>query len=88
MTNPKELWKKLKALYEPKGFSSDFLLYKDLFDTTLLKCRSSIEKYLNKIIRLNNDLKAHSITIPDKVIAAWALNHLTPEYEQTVAIIS
>jgi hypothetical protein len=31
---------------------------------------------------------AHSIIIPNKVIAAWALNHLTPEYEQTVAIIS
>jgi gag-polypeptide of LTR copia-type len=88
VTNPRELWKKLKTLYEPKGFSSDFLLCKDLFDTTLAKCGGSIEKYLNKIIKLNDDLIAHSIIIPNKVIAAWALNHLTPEYEQTVTIIS
>jgi hypothetical protein len=33
-------------------------------------------------------LAVYSIIIPNKVIAAWALNHLTPEYEQTVAIIS
>jgi gag-polypeptide of LTR copia-type len=86
--NPRELWKKLKTLYEPKGFSSNFLLCKDLFDTTLAKCGGSIEKYLNKIIKLNDDLAAHSIIIPNKVITAWALNHLTLEYEQTVAIIS
>ena len=85
---PKDLWDKLKALYEPKGFSSDFLICKDLFDTTLTKCGGSIEKYLNKLVRLTDDLEARKITIPKKVIVAWALNHLTPEYEQTVAVIS
>jgi hypothetical protein len=33
-------------------------------------------------------LTAYSIIIPNKIIAAWALNHLTPKYEQTVVIIN
>src|SRR5882757_10091679 len=31
------IWNRLRTLYEPKGFSSEFLLSKELFLTTLAK---------------------------------------------------
>ena len=49
---------------------------------------NSIEEYLNQIKRLTDDLSARNLTIPNKVIAAWILNNLSSEYENTVAIIS
>ena len=83
-----EIWDRLKALYEPKGFSSEFLLCRELFDTTLAKTGNSIEAYLTRIKRLTDELAARGLTIPNKVIAAYALNNLTSDYENTVAIIS
>jgi len=88
ITDPCRLWQKLQALYEPKGFSSDFLICKELFETTLSKMDNSIENYLNQIKRLTDDLSARNLTILNKVIAAWTLNNLTSEYENTVAMIS
>ena len=32
---PLEAWNSLKNLYSPQGFSSEFILFKDLFNTTL-----------------------------------------------------
>ena len=86
--DPCILWNTLKTLYEPKGFSSEFLLCKQLFETTLAKTGNSIENYINRIKRLTDDLSARNIEIPTKVIAAWTLNNLTPEFESTVAMIS
>jgi hypothetical protein len=37
---------------------------------TLVKCDKSIKKYLMRIVRLTDDLKARNLTIPDKVIVA------------------
>jgi gag-polypeptide of LTR copia-type len=48
-----EAWKLLKNLYSPKGFSSEFLICKELFETTLSKY-SSIEEYLNKVKQLTD----------------------------------
>ena len=39
-------------------------------------------------MKLTDDFKTRSITIPDKIILAWTLNHLTSDYEHTMAIIS
>ena len=44
-----ELYNRLKTLYEPKGFSSEFLISKELFSTTLREEGNSIKKYLTKI---------------------------------------
>ena len=57
----------LKNLYSPKGFSSEFLIYKELFETTLSKY-SSMEEYLNKIKQLTDQLKAKGIELPNQVI--------------------
>ena len=83
-----DIWDKLKELYEPKGFSSEFLICKELFNTTLARCGNSIESYLTRIKRLSDELAARKLTIPSKVLAAYALNNLTSEYENTVAIIT
>jgi hypothetical protein len=64
------MWAKLKALYKSKGFSLDFLLCKELFNTTLDKCEKSVKQYLMRIIRLINDLKTRNITLLDKIIMA------------------
>src|SRR5690349_18563495 len=82
------LWDTLKALYEPQGFSQEFLIYKKLFSTTLANSKNSIEVYLARIRRLTDDLKVKKLAIPEKVIAAYTLNNLTPDYEHIVAIIS
>jgi hypothetical protein len=47
ITDPYLLWSKLKALYELKGFSSEFLIYKELFETTLSRLGNFIKNYLN-----------------------------------------
>ena len=83
-----DLWIQLRALYEPKGFNSEFLICRELFNTTLAKSSNSIEAYLTKIRRYTDQLAAKGLLIPPKVIAAYTLSNLTPEYESTVAIIS
>jgi len=52
----------LKNLYSPKGFSLEFLIYKELFKTTLSKY-SSMEEYLNKVKQLTDQLKAKGIEL-------------------------
>jgi len=82
------IWDRLRQLYEPKGFSSEFLICKELFATTLSRCNNFIEAYLTRIKRLSNELASRKMAIPTKVIVAYALNNLTPDYEHTVAIIT
>ena len=82
-----EAWKLLKNLYSPKGFSSEFLICKELFETTLSKY-SSMEEYLNKVKQLTNQLKAKGIELPSQVIVAWVLNNLTSPYKGFVTIVT
>ena len=89
ITSPIVLWNELKALYEPKGFSSEFLICRELFSTSLNHIpNKNMEAYLNKITRLVNDLKARDIAIPNQVIGALILSNLTKEYDYIVAIIT
>ena len=80
-------WKLLKNLYSPKGFSSEFLICKELFETTLSK-HSSMEEYLNKVKQLTDQLKAKGIELPSQVIVAWVLNNLTSPYEGFVTMVT
>ena len=88
ITDALTLWNRLLGLYQSRGFSSEFLICKELFNTTLARCNNSIESYLTKIKRLTDELAARNLAIPNKVIAAYTLNNLTADYEYTVAIIS
>ena len=49
----KEAWDSLNNLYSSKGFTSEFLIYREFFNTTLDKY-SSIEDYLNKVKQLSD----------------------------------
>jgi gag-polypeptide of LTR copia-type len=77
----------LKNLYSPKGFSLEFLICKELFETTLSKY-SSMEEYLNKVKQLTDQLKAKGIELPNQVIVAWVLNNLTSPYKGFVTIVT
>lgn len=85
---PYEIWLALKNLYSPKGFSSEFLLCRELFSTSLENCDNSMSTYLNQIKRLNDQLRTKNITIPDKIIFAWVLNNLSSEYETLITTIT
>ena len=65
ISKPYEVWKALKNLYSPKGFSSEFLLCGELFDTTLEKSNNKMELYLNQIKRLYDQLTAKNVLIPE-----------------------
>ena len=88
ITDPFELWATLKSLYEAKGFSSEFLICKELINTTLSSHKGNIELYLQNIRRLINSLESKNLKLPEKFIAALVLNNLSQDYEYTVAIIT
>ena len=46
-------WQTLEDLYSPKGFTSEFLICKEFFSTTL-ESFNSMEEYINKIKQLSN----------------------------------
>ena len=87
ITSAKEAWESLKNLYSPKGFTSEFLICREFFNTTLDKC-SSMEEYLNKVKQLSDQLKAKELELPKQVIIAWVLNSLTENYEGFVSNIT
>lgn len=80
-------WKALRSLYNPQGFSSEFLLLKEFF-AAKLQNYNSMEEYLNKIRQLNDDLSAKNIVLPKQVIVAWVLNNLTDDFEMIVSTIT
>lgn len=86
--NAEKLYSRLETLYEPKGFSSEFLIAKELFSTTLARSENSIERYLTRIRSLTDDLAAKDKAIPTEIIAAYTLNNLTSEYDYIVAAIN
>lgn len=82
-----ELLTALKGLYEPRGFSSEFQICRNLFTTTLQNS-GNIENYLSKIHNYTTELKNRDLKIPDQVIVAYTLENLTPQWGNTVAIIT
>ena len=88
VNSPYILWNKLKELYEAKGFSSEFLISKQLINTTLSSCKGNVENYLQTIKRLTNSLESRKLSLPAKFIAALVLNNLSKEYDYLVTIIT
>jgi hypothetical protein len=84
--DPYELIKALRNLYELKGFSSEFISYKNLINTKLSNHKGNIEVYLQEFRRIINDLESRDIKLPKKFIAALVLNNLTKEYDYIVTI--
>ncbi|POS82659.1 hypothetical protein EPUL_005826, partial [Erysiphe pulchra] len=66
LTRAHQTWVALKNLYSPKGFSSEFLILKELFSCKLSKF-DCMEDFLNTIKRLNDDLTSKEIKLPKQV---------------------
>jgi hypothetical protein len=78
----------LKNLYDAKGFSSEFLISKELINTTINTYKSNLELYINYFKRLSNSLKAKEISLRNKFLVALLLNNLNKDYEYIVTIIT
>jgi hypothetical protein len=87
ITSAKEAWEALKNLYSPKGFTSEFLICREFFNTTLDKY-TSMEEYLNKVKQLSDQLKSKQLELPKQVVIAWVLNSLTDNYEGFVSNVT
>ena len=66
----------LKNLYKVKGFSSEFLISKELINTTINSYKDNLELYINNLKRLANSLEAIEISLPNKFLIALLLNNL------------
>ena len=71
-------------MYAPRGFSSEFILFKEFFGATLSSL-GTVENFLATIKRVLTSLKAKDLELPDKLVIAWTLHNLGPEYEAFVA---
>lgn len=78
----------LKNLYMSRGFSSDYILSKELINNTLSNNKNNLEFYVNNFRRILNQLKSKDIVLPDKFIVALLLNNLSKDYDNIVAIIT
>ena len=87
-TDAEALYSRLEALYAPKGFSTEFIIAKELFETNLSRCGNSIEAYLAKIRYYTDELAIRNKPIPKAIIAAFALNNLSNEYSPIIAAIT
>ena len=81
---PLEAWNYLERLYTPGGFLSEFILFKEFFGATLSSL-GTVENYLATIQRILTSLKAKKLELPNKLIIAWTLHNLGPEYDAFVA---
>ena len=88
INNPKDLQDNLKSLYKSKGFSSEFILSKDLINNTINSNKGNLETYINSFTRINNSLVAKSINLPNKFLVALLLNNLSNNYNYIVANIT
>lgn len=82
-----KLWAFSKDMYNPVGFSRNYILMTEFFDCKLANY-SCMEVFLNKIRELSDELKQRNIVIPNEIIFGWVLNNLTPQYSITVSNIT
>src|ERR1700742_2039101 len=82
------LYRRLESLYSPKGFSTEFILAKELFETTLAGCGNNVENYFAKIRRYTDEIELRKKAIRKAIIAAFALNNLTDDYSAIIAAIT
>ena len=85
-SSAKRAWEKLEEIYNPKGFTTEFLTLKEFFNTSLDDF-DSMEEYLYRVKTLADDLRGKNIILPNQVVTAWILNHLSSDYEGFVSNI-
>ena len=78
-----DAWKYLERLYAPCSFSLEFILFKEFFRATLSSL-GTVENYLATIQQILTSLKAKNLELLNKLIIAWTLYNLGPEYDAFV----
>ena len=79
--------KYLECLFTPRGFSSEFILFKEFFGATLDSI-GKVEDYLAIIKRVSTNLKAKNLELLNKLIIAWTLHNLGAGFEAFVASVT
>ena len=67
INNPTDAWEYLSRLYTPRGFSSEFILFKEFFGATLSSL-GMVKNFLATIKRVSTSLKAKDLELPDKLV--------------------
>ena len=73
-------------MYKKKGFTSKFLILQDFFNKKL-EDYSSIKLFINKIKKIDIQLKVANIYIPNKVMLIKVLTSLNSSYSNIVTNI-
>ena len=85
-TTASAAWARLKELYNPKGFTTEFLVCKEFFSTTLSDF-DSMEMFLNKVREIVDQLKSHDIELPSQLLMAYILHSIGDEYKGFISNI-
>lgn len=83
ITNPSEMWKTLKNMYDDKGLSRKIGLLRQLITIRLENC-STMSEYVSKIIGTANKLSGIGFKIDQDWIGAIMLAGLTDEYKSFI----
>lgn len=86
LTTAKQAWDFLKNHFNSSGFTSDFLLLRELLEGSYLAL--PMEDYLNKLKEITDELSAREISLPEPFIIAFLLHNLGEEYSNyTTSVI-
>jgi hypothetical protein len=80
--DPVLVWKKLKDVYEHRGFSARFLLWRQLFT---VKFNGDMDQYINSITSIRQKLSDASYSIPNEVISSLLLTGLDSTWDNFIA---
>lgn len=87
ITDPVELWEKLKVIYTTTGFTTCFLIWWKLFGSAL-GAQKSVKDYVNHIRTCGQALKDTACVFPEGILSSVLLNGLGSGYETFVAFIT
>jgi hypothetical protein len=88
MRNPVEIWKKLKDIYEMRGFRACFYLWQKLFTLRLVDYRQynskAIEMHIDECRSYCQQLHSSGATVANEIEASVLLNGLDSGYESFI----
>ena len=83
LTTAKEIWDKLKTIFEDNGLENRIGLIRTLV-TSKLEDFSTVEEYINKIINTAHRLDSIGFTVPDEWVGSLMLAGLPDEYKPMI----
>ena len=86
--NAHVIWTIFGNLYHAIGFSAKFLLCKNLFSITLIKCGNNVETYFSKIKKCIDDLHIKNCNILLIFSTSLILMGLSGKYEFIIVVMT